>query len=297
MVDPKLLTLVKIAELGSYTKAAAELSLTQPAVSQHVKSLEKECGARLIRKEGSLLSFTSEGELVLKYARRIISLYKDMDSRLKDQDTGKRTYTVGVTHTAESNLIAESLGVYASRHHGVRIKIKADSIKKLYQRLSAYELDFAIIDGKAPGRKYSSVLLDTDRFLAVLAKDSPLAAKKVLQVGDLSSSPLILRSRSSETRTLLEAALESSGYSLEEFDVFLELDNIATIKELVARGRGISVLPRSACYGELDSRSLALRPIENLDISRETNLVFPSDFSERAVLEEIVDIYHGLIGH
>lgn len=297
MIDPKLLTLIEVDRQGGFTSAAKALNLTQPAVSQHIRQLEKELGITIFHKVGGSLKLTAEGENLLWYAKRIASLYNELAASIKDYKRGRKTYVVGITHTAEANLIAEVLAAYASDHPGTKIKIKTDTIKNLYEKLSSYGLDLAIVDGPLHSKKYSSILLDTDSLVAVMSKKHPLAHKPVITIEDLMKEPLILRSKQSETRTLFSAALGLVGHSIEEFNVVLELDNIMTIKELVGKGDVVSVLPRSACYSYGDKDLLSLRPIENLNISREVSIVYQSDFADRQFLDSLVRIYKEKIAH
>ena len=270
MVDPKLLTLIEVEKRNGYTAAAEALSLTQPAVSQHIRQLEKENGITIFHRAGGQLKPTPEGEILLSYAKRIVSLYRELASKLKDQAKGRSSYIVGITHTAEANLIAEVLASYAADHPGTKIKIKSDDIRNLDEKLSSFEIDLAIVDGPVPSRKYSSILLDTDSLVAVMSKRNPLAAKSVITIDELRKERLILRSKQSETRTLFQAALSAIGRSIDEFNVVLEIDNIMTIKELVSKGEAISVLPKSACHSYGDKEMLSLHPIENLRKSGST---------------------------
>lgn len=297
MIDPKLLTLIEVDRQGGFTAAAKSLNLTQPAVSQHIRQLEKELGITIFHKVGGSLKLTAEGENLLWYAKRIASLYNELTASIKDYKRGRKTYVVGITHTAEANLIAEVLAAYASDHPGTKIKIKTDAIKNLYEKLASYEINLAIVDGLLHSKKYSSILLDTDSLVAVMSKKHPLAHKPVITIEDLMKEPLILRSKQSETRTLFSAALGLVGHSIEEFNVVLELDNIMTIKELVGKGDVVSVLPRSACYSYGDKDLLSLRPIENLNMSREVSLVYQSDFADRQFLDSLVRLYKDKIAH
>ena len=102
---------------------------------------------------------------------------------------------------------------------------------------------------------------------------------------------MILRLPNSGTADLLNAALESRNISLDEFNVILEMDNIATIKDLVRRGYGVSILPKSACQSEIRSRKLAAIPIENLSMIREINIYYLKGFKYLDTLSELVRIY------
>lgn len=147
MVDPKLYTLIAVVEFNSYTRAAQHLSLTQPAVTQHIKRLEKELEVKLVNLVGSEIKPTNEGQIVIRYARRSIALYEKMKQSISDEQRHKRRLTVGITHTAESNAVAEVLGRHSAKNPGTNIIIVADSINNLYDMLKNYEVDLAVVEG------------------------------------------------------------------------------------------------------------------------------------------------------
>ncbi len=85
MIDPKLETLLKVHETNSFTRAAKQLSLTQPAVSQHIRQLEKDLNVKIFNRVEKSLKLTSEGEIVIKYAKRIKMLYDNMQQKIYDE--------------------------------------------------------------------------------------------------------------------------------------------------------------------------------------------------------------------
>ena len=109
MVDYRLYSLIKVVENGSYVKAARELSLSQPAVSQHIRQLEESLGVVIFEYAHNRISLTAEGEIVVKYARRMIALSNNLKTALKDEREQIRSLTIGITHTAESSSIIEAL--------------------------------------------------------------------------------------------------------------------------------------------------------------------------------------------
>lgn len=290
-MDAKLLTLIELSKVNSFTKAAKELNLTQPAVSQHIKQLEEEFDAKLFIRSNNNLFLTKEGEIVLKYALRIQSLYNDMTRKLKDYKKCANNLTVGITHTSESNIAPEIMAKYSERNSGSHIRIISDSIKNLYEKLSLYQIDLAIIEGKITNKKFSSILLGTDSLVAVVSLDNPLANKKVVTINDLKKENLILRNLESGTSTLFINELAKMDEDINNFHLSLEMDNVASIKMLVRKNLGISILPKSACSREIKENKLVGLPIENLDLIRETNLVFIDNNIDRNILEDIVSIY------
>ncbi|MBQ6672758.1 MAG: LysR family transcriptional regulator [Spirochaetales bacterium] len=105
LIDQRALTVLKIEELGSFTKAAEALFLTQPAVSQHVKSLEEELGIKIFDREQKVIRLTKNGETALKYIRRMYSISNNMIQAIRDEKTRITSLSVGITHTVESSAI------------------------------------------------------------------------------------------------------------------------------------------------------------------------------------------------
>ncbi len=295
MLDQKFTTLLKICEVKNFTNAANELGLTQPAASQHIKALEEEYNIKIFNKANKELKLTEEGQVLVKYAKRIASLYKELEMKIDDEKKHKKSLIIGVSHTSESNVIADVLATYCAKNKGTRIKIISNTIKNLYDKLQSYEIDLAIVEGVIPSKKYNSLLLDTDSLVVVMSNDNPLSKNTIININDLKNENLILRLPNSQTTTLFETNLSNANLSLNDLNIILELDNIATIKDLVAHNRGISILPKSACYHEIKHNSLQVRPIANFNMSRQINIIFPKNFEYTYILDEIITIYNSLI--
>ena len=292
MMDSKLETLIKVNETRSFTKAAELLSLTQPAVSQHIRQLEQDLGATLfIRGEGPL-KLTQEGEIAIKYAKRIQTLYQNLEQSLGDLKRHITRLSVGITHTAESNIMVEVLARYSSLNAGCRITIISDTINNLYDMLDNYEIDLAVVDGTPTGHSLCSLMLATDYLVCVMSIRHPLAKRAMVTLSELKQERMILRLPTSDTRMLFESTLKSIGDSIDNFNITLEVDNIATIKDLVRKGLGVSILPQSACAREQKKGKMAVLPIENLSMMRETKIVYKKDFTHMDILQEITRVYH-----
>ena len=292
MIDTKLYSLVAVQECGSFIGAAKRLKITQPAVSQHVKALEAELGVTVFERVGGNLTVTKQGERVIRCAKKMIGLENALRQELSDGRCLRDRLTVGITHTAESNPIAEALARYSAENEGVCIKLITESISNLYSMLKTYELDMAVVEGSKPDPALRFILLDTDYLALVVSPNHPLAGKNLVTLAELRQERLILRLPDSGTRNLFKAHLENNNVSLSDFNVILELDNVATIKDLIRRDFGVSILPRSVCLDELNKGKLVVLPVENLSMMREMNLVCRSDFSQSEILHDIVKAYN-----
>ena len=135
MVDPRFESLLAVNKFGNFTKAAEYLSLTQPAVSHHIKQLESELGVEIFSRKKGDLKLTPAGEVVVKHVLRINAVYDRMKDILADTENGVERLRIGITHTAESNVIAEVLAKYGNDNPDIIITIITDSIKNLYTKL------------------------------------------------------------------------------------------------------------------------------------------------------------------
>lgn len=294
MIDNKTRTLLTLVSAGSYTKAAQILSLTQPAVSHHIRQLEEEFGIQIFYKDKKELKLTPEGAILVKYARRTMAIYNNCKQAIEDSRTRIRHFVVDITPTAGEYLVPQVIATYCLQNPEVHINIFTDTIKNIYDRLKSYESDIAIVDGKINDPNLISVLLDTDYLCLAVSPKHRLAGRSSVSLQELREENFILRSRSAGTRRLFESYLQNHGANIKDFNIMIEIDNIATIKELIASDLGISVISHSACREDEQSGRLAVVPIENSSMIREINMVYHKDFTHTEILEDFRRIFNSL---
>lgn len=296
-MDTKFETLLSFSETRSYTRTAQLLGLTQPAVSQHIRSLEKEYECRLVHRTETGMQLTPQGELVVRYARQIVGLYRSLAQRMEDYRRCEGGITVGLTHSAESHIMAQVLASCCAERKDISFTIHTGAVGSLSEMLRSGEIDLAVVEGECPNdEELTSVLLDTDNLMLALAPDHVLAGNEFVTLDEMKQENLILRLPDSGTRNLFLSELESQNMSLADFRVTMQVDNIATIKELIMSRFGVSVLARSVCLKEIQSGQLILLPIQGLRMSREVRLVYRKDFRNTDVLEQLIQTYDRIIG-
>lgn len=291
MITQRLKTLLKVVELKNYSKAAEVLNLTQPAVSMHIKQLEDELGVKIFRRTNHNVELTQEGEIVAKYATRLNNMYANLQQSLEDHHLNIKRLNIGLTPSAESSVISRILAKYSLEKEGLHITIFSDTIKNLYTKLKNFEIDVAFVDGKIVDDHLKYILLDTDSLVLAVANNNPLSNKKIISIQDLKKEKLILRSEESGTTELFETQLQSIGESIHNFEVMMQIDNIAMIKDLVRNNYGVSILAKSTCLRDLEKNHFKSVSIENLSMIRELNIVYHKDFSHVDILSEIVSMY------
>lgn len=291
MIDPKIRTLLALVECGNYTKTAKQLALTQPAITHHIKMLEEEFGIRIFYKNRRQLVPTPEGEVLIKYARRAFALSENLQQALADVQHQVKSLTLAITPTAQNNIVPLLFAKYCNEHPNVHINIITDNINNIYSKLKMYEADLAIIEGSITASHFTSILLDTDSLCAAVSVNHPLARRQSVSLNELKHENFILRPQNAGTRSLFESHLISQNISIHDFNVIMEIDSVAVIKELVASNMGVTIISKNACRSEVQKKKLVTLPIENMTMLREINMVYYREFRHPEILRDIQDIY------
>lgn len=291
LLDNKLETFITVCEVKNFTKAGEMLGLTQPAVSQHIKKLEEELDTQIFLRKKGEITLSQEGEIALLYAKRMRALQDKMRDKIKNAKANIRKIRIGITHTQESGYMIEALSKMALAYENLNITFITDTIRNLYAMLENFELDVLIIEEKPSNPDFNFMVLDTDMLTCMVSSQNPLAEKQAITLNELKKQHLILRLPTSATRVKFASSLESIGESIDNFDVVIEVDSIATIKNLVKKDIGVSVLSNGACAKELSKKSLVALPIENLSMTRETTIVYHKTFNHVEIIEKIAAAY------
>lgn len=294
LLDDKLETFIAVCEVKNFTKAGEMLGLTQPAVSQHIKKLEEELDTQIFLRKKGEITLSQEGEIALLYAKRMHALQDKMRDKIKSAKANIRKIRIGITHTQESGYMIEALSKMALTYENLNITFITDTIKNLYTMLENFELDVLIIEEKPSNPDFNFMVLDTDMLTCMVSIQNPLAQKQAITLNELKKQHLILRLPTSATRVKFASSLEAIGESIDNFDVVIEVDSIATIKNLVKKDIGVSILSKGACVKELQKKSLVALPIENLSMTRETTIVYHKTFNHVEIIERIAATYHDI---
>lgn len=179
MLDSKIITLLKLEKAGSYTKAAHELHLTQPAISRHIRLLEEELGIKIFQHGTKKLLPTREGKILLRYAHRLMAISQKAVQAIEDERRHARHLVIGITQTASENMIPQVIAQYCNENPDTHITLITDTINNLYKYLELFEVDIAVTEGAPPeGASYQSVLLDTDYLCLIVSPQPPLPSGK-----------------------------------------------------------------------------------------------------------------------
>lgn len=290
MIDDKLKTIVTLDELKSYTNTARALNISQPAVTQHVQALEDYYNIIIFKRIGKNLITTQEGELLIKYAKRLLALNKNLEKELKSSVIDEHILDIGITLTASDYFIPEILTVFKIKYPNMKFTFHTDLVNNIFNRLRLNELDFAIIDGSPDNRSFDSHLLAMDELILIFSNTHKFNNYKEITLDMLKDERLILRNKEANSRMLFENHLTSLSEHINNFNVILEIENNALIRHLVRDNHGISVMPKSVCRNDLITGNLKTLPIKKLNINRGIYLITRKYEEDNEIIKSILKI-------
>lgn len=266
-----------VADHGGFSRAAAALGLSQPAVSHQLKELSGAVGLPLVEVIGRRVRLTQAGELLYEHARRILADFEAAGRELDDL-RGLRRGTLRVVGdtTVGTYVLPDVLGAFRAEHPGTDVRLDVGNRRHVLDRLVAAEVDFAV-----SGRTWERppIALTVLPFLAneLIAIASPrhrLAGAAEISLDELASEPFIVREPGSGTRETAEEALTHAGLDVAPH---MQLASNGAIKRAVASDLGISIISRYAVGLELEIGHIVELPVRGFPLHREWHLIHATD--------------------
>lgn len=270
---------VQVSESGSFSKAAKELFLTQPTISAHISSLEKELNVRLFIRNTKEVSLSDDGKDLYRYAKQITDLEKAIEERFyMDSDDGKHFITIAASTIPAQYLLPKVLMCYRERYPKEQIKIMETDSSEVVTQVVDHMVDVGFT-GTVLEKKHCKYIPFYKDELAVITPDTPeyriLKEQNRDDIDWIKRKPLILREEGSGTRKEAEKQLKNAGISMEDLDIVASIANQETIKKSVKQGMGITVLSRLAAE---DEDGLLIFQIPGADEGRDINLVYNKNY-------------------
>lgn len=281
-----------VVELGSFSQAAEALSLTQPTVTAHVKSLERSLGKRLLDRFGRKVVPTPQGELLYRYARQILSLRYEAMASLSGQVLRGELKIAASTLPGEyvlPKVIKELLSVRPELRIEVRVT-DSQTVMGLVERL---EVDLGVVGSRKATEKLSFTPVFKDQVLLVVRSDHPFAGRTI-NWQELSQEGVVTREPGSGTRKAFEDALRQKGINPYRLRVLAELGSTTAVKEAVKAGMGIGILSNLAVREELGSSLAEVRLAELGSIERTFYIITRKGRTVMPLAERLREILKGL---
>jgi DNA-binding transcriptional LysR family regulator len=266
-----------VADRRSFSRAAEQLHLSQPAVSHQVKALTAAVGLPLFESLGRRIEPTETGRVVYEYACRILAEFEAAGRAIDELHGLQRGLlrVVGDT-TVGIYVLPDVLGAFRERHPGVDVRLDVGNRQYVHDRLAANDADIAVVGRpwQRPDLPLTIRPFLANELIAIAGPNHPLASGRRISLARFAAEPMILREQGSGTRETAEATLARAGRPI---DVVMELGSNGALKRAVARGLGVAIVSRYAVGLELQLGLLVELPVVGFPLLRRWHLVHPRD--------------------
>ena len=270
----QLLTFRTVVDKGSFSHAAEELGISQPAVSFQIRALEERIGQRLLDRSGRRVTLTDAGRVVDAHARRMLALEDELlrdVAGLSDHLSGP--LVLGSSTGPGELLLPHLLGGFKRENPDVEVSLVVQDTQTVCDRVLDDEIELGVVGAARPHRGLVFEPFVRDELVVICPPGHALAKKKRISLADLASQPIILQQRGSGVRAVLEAAFRASGFRMRDLDVTLELGLQQSVRVAVLDGLGITVISRLAVDRDLAEGRLVAVEVEGAVLARDFSLV------------------------
>jgi len=261
---------LRLAACRSFSDAARQVGLSQPAFSLSIRRLEETVGARLFDRDTRRVALTSEGGEFLPVAQRLVADWTAAFSDLRDLIAkGRGQVVVAALPSLAAALLPATLARYAASYPGIELGVRdvpPDEVLKLIKTGKA-DLGLSVDPGKADDLVFEPLL--SDSFVLVCRADHPLAADGPASWADLARHPFVAMAHATSVRQHVDVALGQAGVHL---PTVIEVHQLATLSGMVAAGLGASALP-SLCLPVTLQPSMVWRPLRRPRLHRRLGLL------------------------
>lgn len=268
----QLITFQKVAELGSFSKAAEKLGYSQSAVTLQIKALEEEYGLLLFERFNKKVKITSKGQIFLRYAENILGQIKTLENTVTDSDFDEHILHIGTLDSLCAFSLSEILKIMRKNKPEYRIKISKGSPSELISLMEKNEVDIIyILDVLRYDIKWRRVLQKEEPCLFVCGPDNPILKKKTISLTDLLKYPFYLTEAKDNYQFALAQRLAFNDLSV---DPVLEVGDTEVISHMLYEGDAVSFLPHFAVEKHLKEGDLKLVPTEDLNINMYHQIIY-----------------------
>ncbi|WP_367769764.1 LysR family transcriptional regulator [Flavobacterium sp. WC2421] len=268
-MDFRLKVFYTVANRLSFTKAALELFITQPAVSKHIQELEEQYQIKLFDRNGNKVSLTLAGQTLLSHTNKILEIYRDVDfdmSSLINQQRG--LLRIGASTTISQYIIPPLLARFHQKLKDVKVNLRNGNTEQIENALLNKEIEIGIVEGQSKNKliKYTPYL--KDELVLVCNLNNPLVSKTEITKDDLLNMRFLMREQGSGTLEVIEYALKPLDINLSQLLIEMELGSTESIKSYLMNSDCVAFISIHAIEKELKNQELVILDIKNLTIER-----------------------------
>jgi DNA-binding transcriptional LysR family regulator len=270
MFDFRLTVFYTVAKRLSFTKAAAELFVTQPAITKHIQELESQLGMALFDRRGNQISLTTAGNVLLRHAETIMGVYRQIEfdlNALKGQPGGR--LRLGASSTIAQYVIPAVLARFQEHSPEVSLSLLSGNTDQIEQALLNNDIDLGLVEGRTHHSDIRYTPFVKDELVLVCRADHPLAGRDEITLDELKTVPIALRERGSGSLEVIEHALRGAGLRLNDLNLAMQLGSTEGIKTYLTNSASTAFISIFAVQNELKNGILRVLDVAGLTIQRD----------------------------
>lgn len=281
----------RVAEAKSFSEAAKILYLTQPTVSAHVASLEKELGVCLLMRSTKEVSLTEEGEILYDYAMQMLELEQQIRERFGSRKKEGAVLRIAASTIPSQYLLPEIMVRFRERYPGVRLRVMETDSAGAVEQILSRRADIGFAGTVLEEKQCVYIPFYQDELVVIIPGEGLEGPESAAETAAwIRHMPVILREEGSGTRKEAQRLLRQMGIELSELNIVASIQNQETIKRSVRNGMGISILSRLAAEDEIRSGVLRAVPLGETGGKRNINLVFDRRSLHSTEAEKLIDL-------
>jgi DNA-binding transcriptional LysR family regulator len=279
-----------VVERRSFSQAAEQLGVTQPAVSLQIRSLEKRLGTQLLDRSGRRVEPTEAGNRLYRSAQRLLAMEEQLLADLGDEAEGELAgrLEIGASTGPGGTVLPVVLAEFQQLHPGVHVALAVSDTQHVVEQVARREVELGVVGAS---RRHRGVVFEPffhDQVVLAVPRGHRFAGQTV-KLEQLKGEPLVLMQEGAGVRQVIEEELRAAGVRLRDLDVRLELGLQESARSAVIGGFGVTFISRSAIEADLAAGTVATARVEGLEPSREISLVRSTGRAETRVAQAFVE--------
>lgn len=277
MADRRLQVFHAVIKYGSFTRAAARLFMTQPAVTFQIKQLEEQFNTRLLERGRGSATPTPAGDIVANYAERILGLNDEMEARVAElTDELSGTLNIGTSTTIATYWLPYILEGFKRAYPCVVPRVSVGNSTRIVDQVATRDLDLGLIELVTDHPSLERRAAARDELEVICSPDHPLANSKALSAADLLPHAFITREPGNGIRELSDEYFVDAGISLDDLIIAAELGSLAAVKQMAAQGFGFAIASHTSSLRDVREGGVVAIPLSP-QLFTPLEVIFPKD--------------------
>lgn len=275
---------LSVAEHLSFTKAAKDLNISQPAVTRHIKELEEHYKTNLFERKSNKIYLSEAGEKVYNALKIIDLQYRNLDFEISElQNAVSGEFKIGASSTISQYIIPKVIASFHKRYPNIQIFLRNGNSFEMEQLLLNNQIDIALVENLSSqsGIKYKDFL--EDELIVITGKKSVYSKVDHLSKEDLLKIPIVLREEGSGTLEVIKSILNQHNIHFENMNTFIHLGSTESIKNFLQDFDGLAIVSEKAVQIELYMNTLVRVKITGLTIPRKLRIAFKTGHKSQQV--------------